>query len=200
MLYKREKSSCLTLVFVFVSCSETVKQHMLLGLMSVWWRCSLWNRPSLRSDALSSSLLLFLSRTNPLTLISTLHISSWRLPGVFDRSQFVAVVLKYISIHISRHASVRWWHTDNCSRVNVTTKVKVYDGEMLKYCLFFFVSYQAQKVTLMTLSRADVSDWQFEAHDLLWWYTVDTVLRCLDITMTGFSRSLICWSLFYLFF
>lgn len=54
---------------------------------------------------------------------------------------------------------------DNCYIVNVTTKVKVYDGEM-KYCLIP-VSYQPQKVTQMTLSRADISDWQFEAHDLL---------------------------------
>ena len=68
-------------------------------------------------------------------------------------------------------SSVRWWYIENCGNlfyiVNVTTKVKVCDGEMLKYCLIF-VSYQPQKVTQMTLSAADISDWQFEAHDLLW--------------------------------
>lgn len=48
----------------------------------------------------------------------------------------------------------------------MTTKVKVYDGEMLKYCQMF-VLYQPQKVTQMTLSAADISDLQFEAHDLL---------------------------------
>lgn len=81
----------------------------------------------------------------------------------------------YIQRYTSPHLAMWWWHIDNCYIVNMTTKVKVSDGETLKYCLIS-VSYQPQKVTQMTLSRADISDWQFEAHDLLW--CIQYVLYC----------------------
>lgn len=109
-------------------------------------------------------LLLDAPLTRPYLLTMHLHVFPTYLPDVVivaaftclppltaccqQRVCFLPWAGKCVLIDFHPRTFVRWRCTDSWGNqfhlVNVTTKVKVCDGEMLRYCLFF-VSYQPQK-------------------------------------------------------
>lgn len=159
----------------FCACVFLVAGHQSewLRFTSVCWRYLLfvpWSRSSLRSDTqLSASLLLlFISTIHRWHfLIATLYIFAWvnmssRCCSSFSMfttsclmfvvgSKFLLNSLKGsvfplpIILHLCEEMIYQYLG-NHFHPASVTTKVKVCEGEMLRYCLFF-VLYQPQKVT-----------------------------------------------------
>lgn len=169
---KHSRNKVITMIVIYVLLAAEQNSEWLLEVTSVLKVSGPIPRSqsSLRSCTLLSSslpfplLLLDAPLTRPYLLTMHLHVFPTCLPDVVIVAAFTCLPplaaccqqrVRYLPwagtcvlIDFHPRTFVRWRCSDSRGNrfhlVNVTTKVKVCDGEMLRYCLFF-VSYQPQK-------------------------------------------------------